>query len=112
LVGSAIDGTVANVMGDVYSGSPQFELIRKIESGQQSKFSVNYSQSGTVLYNDYWILWIRTLAVLAVLAVLVNVTAKTVLVERTNLNRKLFYVIGKTLKPIIIIYFTWIMWWL
>lgn len=40
----AIDGTVAGVIGDVYSGS---ERIRGIETRQQSEFFfVNYSQAG------------------------------------------------------------------
>ena len=59
----AIDGTVAGIMGDVYSGSPglfNLSAFVELKQGNRVSFSVIYSQAGIVLYNaylfyDYWI---------------------------------------------------------
>ena len=59
----AIDGTIAGVMGDVYSGSPglfNLSAFVELKQGNRVSFSVNYSQAGKVLYKtylyyDYWI---------------------------------------------------------
>lgn len=59
----AIDGTVAGVMGDVYSAQPglfNLSAFVELKQGNRVSFSVNYSQAGLVLYKaylyyDYWI---------------------------------------------------------